>query len=424
MTTGQPEQAIFTWMAAYNLHPVRAETIYEITKYYREKGMNKIGMAFCMLGKSIAYPKNDSLFIHNDIYETGFDYELSILGFYNNHPNLHKIAHKLLDKLPNKWDNLLSNYKFYCPKLSQFQNRKVHGVPVSQEVDVCGTIYKMNGSNPCIFKVGSQYMMNVRLVNYILQPNGNYVFAVDDGKIVTVNKLHKLDANFNYLDEGRLIIPKTNDLRYVGIEDWKPYMPPSSSGMHGIGKFLGTVQSRRTGNISIGYGVLDLNIGEAAVPSCEYDVVETKWDKGCEKNWVFYDEDKVIYSWFPLIIGKIVDKEASLFLDVLEEKTMPNFFRHVRGSTHGYEFQGEVWFLCHVVEYSQPREYYHFFVVFDKTTMNLKRWSHLFKFEGEKIEYALGLIVEADRIIISYSKWDREPAIGVYDKFRVEMEMF
>jgi len=43
---------------------------------------------------------------------------------------------------------------------------------------------------------------------------------------------------------------------------------------------------------------------------------------------------------------------------------------------------------------------------------------------GEKIEYALGLIVEADRIIISYSKWDRDPAIGVYDKFRVEMEMF
>ena len=439
MTTGQPEQAVFTWMAAYNLHPGRAETIYEITKYYREKGMNKIAMAFCMLGKSIPYPKNDSLFIHNDVYETGFDYELSIIGFYNNHPNLHKVASKLLDKLPGKWDNILSNYKFYCPKLSQFQTRKVHGTPVSQEVDVCGTVYPMNGSNPCIFKIGSQYMMNVRLVNYILQPNGNYVFPVDDGKIVTVNRLHKLDGNFNYLDDGKLIIPTHNDLRYVGIEDFKPYMPVSSSGsMHGIGKFLGTIQSPRTGNISIGYGILDLNVGEAAIPKCDYSVVETQWDKGCEKNWVFFGDDQVIYSWFPLTIGKIIDKQAqsqckgqndgnkkpSWFLEVLEEKPMPNFFRHVRGSTHGYEFQNEVWFLCHVVEYSQPREYYHFFAVFDKATMNIKRWSHIFKFEGEKIEYALGLIVECDRIIISYSKWDREPAIGVYDKFRVEMEMF
>ena len=466
MSTGQPEQAVFTWIAAYNLHSGRAETIYEITKYYREKGMNKIAMAFCMLGKSIPYPKNDSLFIHNDVYETGFDYELSILGFYNNHPNLHKVACKLLDKLPNKWDNILSNYKFYCPKLSQFQTRKIHGLPISQEIDVCGTVYKMNGSNPCIFKMGSQYMMNVRLVNYILQPNGSYVFPValarqgalsvpvDDGKIVTVNRLHKLDGNFNYIDDGHLMIPTSNNLRYVGIEDFKPYMPVSSSGgMHGIGKFLGTIQSPRTGNISIGYGILDLNIGEAATPKCEFSVVETQWNKGCEKNWVFFDEDRVIYSWFPLTIGKIIDKQTqdtdtdknqdqnqgkndneiggdsvakkpSWFLELLEEKQMPNFFRHVRGSTHGCEFQNEIWFLCHAVEYSQPREYYHFFAVFDKATMNIKRWSHLFKFEGEKIEYALGLIVECDRIIVSYSKWDREPAIGVYDKFRVEMEMF
>jgi hypothetical protein len=56
--------------------------------------------------------------------------------------------------------------------------------------------------------------------------------------------------------------------------------------------------------------------------------------------------------------------------------------------------------------------------------MELKRWSHLFKFDGEKIEYALGLIVEEKRIIVSYSKWDREPSVGVYDKFKIEMEMF
>ena len=56
--------------------------------------------------------------------------------------------------------------------------------------------------------------------------------------------------------------------------------------------------------------------------------------------------------------------------------------------------------------------------------MTLNRWSHLFKFESEKIEYSLGLIVESKRIIISYSKWDREPTIGIFDKFKIEMEMF
>jgi hypothetical protein len=43
---------------------------------------------------------------------------------------------------------------------------------------------------------------------------------------------------------------------------------------------------------------------------------------------------------------------------------------------------------------------------------------------GEKIEYALGLIVRDQDIIVSYSNWDSSPAIGIYDKFRVEMEMF
>jgi hypothetical protein len=56
--------------------------------------------------------------------------------------------------------------------------------------------------------------------------------------------------------------------------------------------------------------------------------------------------------------------------------------------------------------------------------MKINRWSNLFKYEGEKIEYSLGLIVEETRIIVSYSKWDREPTIGVYDKFKVEMEIF
>ena len=56
--------------------------------------------------------------------------------------------------------------------------------------------------------------------------------------------------------------------------------------------------------------------------------------------------------------------------------------------------------------------------------MEIKRWSNLFKYEGEKIEYSLGLIVEEERIIISYSKWDSTPAIAVYDKKKVEEGMF
>jgi glycosyltransferase involved in cell wall biosynthesis len=428
MKAGQDEMAICTWMNGYNVHPARAETIYEIAKYYREKGKTKIGMAFALLGKQIPYPKNDTLFIHNDVYETGLDYELSILGYYNAYPNLNKIIHRLMNKMPHMWDNLLSNYKFCYPKLASCLGKKVGGVPVKEKIAVCGTEYEMSGSNPCIFKVSDgegndKYMLNIRMVNYHLNYNGSYHFPVDDSKITTINQIWNLDPDtLERVGKPTTLIPARNDLRYVGIEDWKPF--PQG----GKWPYLGTVQSPRTGNIAIGYGVY--TPGEQQL---DYKVVETRWNKGCEKNWVFFGDARVIYKWFPLTIGKIVDNPNNekqhdmMYLEVLEERPMPDFFRHIRGSTHGYEFEEEVWFLAHAVEYGTPREYYHFFVVFKKLGdggMTLDRWSHLFKLEGEKIEYALGLIVEEKRILISYSKWDREPAIGVYDKFKVEMEIF
>jgi tetratricopeptide (TPR) repeat protein len=444
---GKEELAIITWMDAYNLHPQRSETIYEITKYYREKGKNKIGMAFCQLGKNIPYPKNDSLFIHTDVYETGFDYELSILGYYNNYPNLHKIVSSLMNRLPGKYDNLLSNYKFCYPKLSKYQTNRIGGVPMKDIIDICGTKYEMNGSNPSIFRVRVndntyKYMINIRFVNYYLNSNGSYHFPIDDGKIATVNKIYELDENLNLSTcrEPICLVPGDNSmqLRYLGMEDLKPFQPNIGLTTTDLKlAFLGTVQSPRTNNISIGYGEIDL---DNIQPSLNYSVVETQWNKGCEKNWVFFGENKVIYQWYPLIIGNIVKRQnettftPELFFEVSEQKSMPEFFRHTRGSTHGCEFENEIWFLCHLVEYCQPREYYHFFVVFtkeiengknnDKNTIKLSRWSNPFKFEGEKIEYSLGLIVEEKRILISYSKWDREPTIGVYDKFKVEMEMF
>jgi hypothetical protein len=455
ITTKQDELAICTWMNGYNMHPERSETIYEICKYYREKGKNKIAMTFCMLGKSIPYPKNDTLFIHNDIYDTGFDYELSILGYYNNHPNMHKVICKLMNKTSQNYDNLLSNYKFYCPKISSavasssYLLKKIGAIQMKDNINVCGTTYAMSGSNPCIFKNGSKpdgsprYMINIRFVNYHLNYNGSYHFEVNDNKIVTVNKIYELDDEFNIIETSvKTYIPESNKLRYVGMEDMKPFSDITNNIL-----FLGTCENPETGRISMGYGAVNPDSYEYN-KTLIYNVVNTPFNKDCEKNWVLYNDlqgdVKVIYQWYPLTICKInnnknifdisyenyhTENDFKIFdmkpsLEVIEKKDMPPFFRNVRGSSNGCEYNGEIWFLCHVVEYSQPREYYHLFAVFDKKTMNINRWSHLFKYDGEKIEYSLGLVVEEKRIIISYSRWDREPTIGIFDKEKVESEMF
>ena len=437
MKSGQDGEAIFTWMNGYNHYQNRSETIYEICKYYREKGKNKLAMVFCMLGKDIPYPKNDTLFIHKDVYETGFDYELSILGYYNNYPDTYKVINRLMNYTNQSYNNLLSNYKFYCPKLStdKYMIAKIGGIELKDTITICGTTYEMNGSNPCIFKMDDKYMINIRFVNYKLNRDGSYSFAVNDGKIVTVNKIFELDENLNVKDIKVTLVPNNNDLRYVGIEDIKPFYTNTETSQSiqtegeklraGFSKscipFMGTCQHPVNHKLYCGYGEIDMsNIST----NISYSPVNTPYNKDCEKNWVFYGDYKVVYGWSPLTIGKIVKKETELFFEKEKEIPMSPFFQHVRGSTNGCTIGDEIWFICHVVEYCQPREYYHFFAVFNKETMAIKRWSNLFKYEGEKIEYSLGLIVEEERIIISYSKWDSTPAIAVYDKKKIEKELF
>ena len=424
MKTGQDGEAIMTWMNGYNHHTSRSETVYEICKYYREKGKNKLAMAFCKLGMEIPYPINDSLFIHKDVYDTGFDYELSILGYYNNYPDTYKVFSRLMNKSNQSYNNLLSNYKFYVPKLSvdKYIINKIGGIEVHDTITICGTTYEMNGSNPCIFKIKDKYMINIRFVNYKLNRDGSYSFAVNDGKIVTVNKIFELDEQLNVKDSVVMLVTYNNDLRYVGIEDIKPYYAGTTETF--IVPFMGTCQHPVNHRLYCGYGEIDMTDMNNISSNISYSPVNTPYNRDCEKNWVFYGDYKIVYQWYPLTLGTIVKKDNEIMFEKEKEVPMPPFFQQVRGSTNGCTFGNEIWFICHVVEYCQPREYYHFFAVFDKDTMDIKKWSNLFKYEGEKIEYSLGLIVEEDRIIISYSKWDSTPAIAVYDKKKVEAGMF
>jgi hypothetical protein len=68
----------------------------------------------------------------------------------------------------------------------------------------------------------------------------------------------------------------------------------------------------------------------------------------------------------------------------------------------------EVWFICHLVSYEDRRYYYHIFVVLDALTYQVKRYSRLFTFEGEKVEYTLGFVSLGEDLLIGYSILDRE----------------
>jgi hypothetical protein len=189
-------------------------------------------------------------------------------------------------------------------------------------------------------------------------------------------------------------------LSLVGIEDVRIFSNEQNKIL-----FLGTSYNKEENKIMIVNGTYD-NLENANFSTPTFS------NNSCEKNWVYYNNENIIYHWYPLTICKLNELNE---LNIIEKKETPLYFSRFRGSTNGFEYNNEIWFITHIVSYEVPRHYYHVFIVFDKD-MNLLRYSAPFSFEGEPIEYCLSIIVEKNRVLINYSSWDKTTRIGIYEK--------
>jgi hypothetical protein len=351
-----------------------------------------------------AHDKDNYLFLNNDIYTYKLEYEMTILACYLGINNINDQAVTVFNYCNEQHlvDNLLSNMKFYKDILKPLI-----------KLDLCTTINhqiankerRFNSSSSCIIPnpTGDGYLMNMRLVNYNIDSNGYYHDC--DDYIISVNKYIEFTQEFKIVEE-KLISSVFDDRRYVGVEDVRIFKNNDEV------LFMGT-SLHKNGNIGISRGVYDKNM--------EYmeavEVTPSFSNSSCEKNWVFVNVDNevlIVYNWYPLQLCKLNMENQSLDL-VRKIENLPKMFKHMRGSSNGAEFNNEIWFVTHIVSYEQPRHYYHLFVVFDKF-MKLLRYSSPFKFEGECIEYCVGLVVEEGRVIVPYSTWDRTTKIAIYDK--------
>ncbi len=401
---GDWPNAIYWWFEAHDRHPKRAESLYEIVKYYRDIGKQRSAQIVLDKALKIPFPKDDLLFIKTDVYSHLLMYEQSILYYYTGVPVDHYKYLELIGHDYNK-GNVLSNYKFYVQKL------KDHCV---RDADFCGKTEKtimgredtFISSSPCIIPMSEGYLLNIRYVNYYIQPDGSYKFKHSDGKITTLNLVHWLNKDFAIKKTHWMDKVINEHLRYQGVEDVKVFSH------NGDLLFLGTVENPDNGCVAVGHGRYDTTadrLYSVAFPSPR--------GRGCEKNWCYFhnsDGDlRLVYEWSPLTICAV---EGNHTKEVLKSADVPAFFRDVRGSTNGVVVGDEVWFVCHIVEYTTPRHYYHILVILDSKTMKYKRHSIMFKFHGDCIEYCLGLVVEPERLVFSYSRMDRTSAVMVLER--------
>jgi hypothetical protein len=253
-----------------------------------------------------------------------------------------------------------------------------------------------------------------------------------DNNIISINKFLELDKDFNIINSKIFDVPY-DSRSIIGIEDLRLFQPhitttDKDTGPTGVDikdtgptgvDFIATCYQQNN-KIGICSGIYNLND-----PILTANEIESPFGHSCEKNWVYFSvgnssakdfnigEKYIIYNWNPLQIYKY--NSAGKGIELVKIISMPPIFKNCRGSTCGFNFSSEIWFIVHIVSEETPRHYYHIISVFD-TNMNLIKYSAPFKFEGEPIEYCLSIILDYEKIIINYSTWDRTTKIGVYDK--------
>ena len=413
------KNSIYYWMEGIEICKNRVENIYEIINYYRHQEKYEIAYHYYKIALDVLKKLNNSekdsfLFLHNDVYTWKLDFEYYIMSYYINNKNIKELNSILINILNNSTDNnviniTLSNMKFYKNILN---TEKTIDFTNSFEKNINGELVKFNSSSSSIINYNNGYLLNIRYVNYKITNNGSYIDY--NNNVRTLNKYVELTKNFEIICEN-IIDYEFKNKRIDGIEDIRIFSNNDNI------KFI-AVSEHINKKIGVVYGNYnkDKIIYNEIVPSFS--------NNNCEKNWVLFNDQqnniKVIYEWYPLKICKINENDSNnCSLELLETKyNVPNIFKKIRGSTNGYFYNNEYWFVGHIVSYETPRHYYHILIIFD-INMNLQRYSAPFKFDKEPIEYCIGLIVEPTRVIMTYSVWDGKTIIGVYNMDYISNEI-
>lgn len=402
----EPEM-LYHCTTAYQICPTRAESLYELITFYKNKLQHYKAIIYYKAAKDIKCPDKEELGMDPSIYLYKIAYEHTIIAYYVGERQINSTFMQIFRAIPaNELWSIFFNYKFYCPILESPLFVKCFNNSFTEEVG--GATEKFLASSPCIFNYQGGYAMNQRYVSYKIRPNGSYEY---NKYIATINHFMKLSPSFDIEYTIKLPTKERTHTQYIGIEDVKIIS------INGELCYTGTCCNSKN-KIGICGGRYNIDSQNSKLEYNEYHIAG---EKSCEKNWVyipnvnFHDKSKrMVYKWRPLTICQLNEDGM---LKIIEEKPMPVIFDLAKGTSNGFLYNNEIWFVVHFShDYcNELRQYYHSLAVFD-TEMNILRYTLPFKFTDNPIEYCLGIIVESERIILSHSILDRESYIRVYTK--------
>jgi tetratricopeptide (TPR) repeat protein len=405
-------------LAAFQQRPQRAEPLYDLAHFYRERGMNDVSVLFSEPGLALRRPEREFLFVEDYVYNAGIREEYAIAGYYARDPRHKERGHVVCNALALDREILessrtlaRSNLFFYAgpaaSMMPSFTTRPVGFTPPDDYRPV----------NPSIACWGEQILLIQRAVNFTLTMDGRYK-TPDDAPVHTRNFLLHLDENLNIRSVTEILppvdLPEPAFGLVLGFEDMRLF-----AWRDGLWCSAAVRQLTSEGWNQQVLARIDQRVGQQC-RLMEWRVLEPQGSRRHEKNWMPQVDGytlRFIYSCDPT---RLVDEHGRTVTEGSPAIACDQF----RGGSQLISFDGGWLALIHEVHWEGDiRHYQHRFVWFDAGNV-LKGVSRRFFFRANGIEFASGLTWHPDgkRLLISYGVGDCEAwiaAVEVSDVRRV-----
>ncbi|TPL74003.1 glycosyltransferase [Mesorhizobium sp. B2-3-15] len=416
---GFVEQAL----AAFNQRPQRAEPLYDLARFYRDKGMNDASVLFSEAGLAIGRPEQDILFLEDYVYTTGLLEEFAIAANYSRDPVRKDrgfaacnwlALNRTIGDGPRElaWSNLYFYVQPAKTMMPSFSARPVDFMAPDG----------YRPMNPSVTRSGRQIVLAQRAVNYAMTENGLQYETKDGDAIRTRNFLLRLSDELAIQSAVEILPPlDMPDPVYKGVlgfEDLRVFA--------WNGKLWGSACVREFTTEAWCEQVLARIDESRSCRLTDWRVLHATGPRVHEKNWMPQVKPatpetgaetlQFIYLSDPT---KTVDEWGAIVSETHPTIAAQRF----RGGTQLVAFSGGWLAVIHEVQWraaEQRRYYLHRFVWFDEANF-VRKVSRPFFFNKRGVEFAAGLAWHPDerRLLISYSVTDSESWIATVDEAEV-----
>src|SRR5579862_983471 len=401
-------------LAAFDQRPQRAEPLYHLARYFRERGKNHTSALFSEMGMGIKLP-NDILFLEDFVYSAGLKEEYSIAAFYSHDPARKDRGFSACNWLalnrtvPQRTRDLARANTFFYLKpassiLPSFSARRIEFTPPAG--------YHL--LNPSVTRRSDDIMVLQRAINVTVSADGEYR-TPDKEPVRTRNFLLKLDMSLSVQSSREILRPADMPAPIFplvqGFADARLFTL-----RHELWCVACVRELTQEGWCEQVLARIDVSLPEVHRLT-DWRVLRPQGPQVHEKNWM------------PRVVGaslqfirlcdptRVIDDNARTIAETVPPIAADRF----RGSSQAIPFDDGWLALVHeIAERDKRRFYQHRFVWFD-TTNQLRRVSRPFFFIKNGVEFAAGLVSVHDEkgLLISFGVDDNEAWIATVEASEV-----